>query len=114
MDNISFRGQPIPDVKPKANFKYADSQQVIDKIKGMSPNELKNVTIDSVHFDDKGLDAVKLTTNDIVPVETAIALAKSNMLSGYSTGATMRGGRTLRAKPDPDNKILGVHELPTF
>lgn len=113
-DHVSFRGNPIPEVIPKNNFEIADSSQVIQKINNMSDNDKRSVTIESVHFD-RGLSDVKLTTGDVVPVETAIALAENNMLAGYSTGATMRGGRILRSKPDPKNKdYKGIYSLPRF
>lgn len=113
-EHVSFRGNPIPEVSPKNNFQVADSSQVIQKIKNMSDSDRRSVTIDSVHFD-RGLSDVKLSTGDIVPVETAIALAENNMLNGYSTGATMRGGRILRSKPDPkNNNVKGIYQLPRF
>lgn len=115
INKVSFRGQPIPEVIPKSNFEEADSRVVIDKIISMSPDQRKSVTIESAHFDNYRLADVKLTTGDIVPVETAIALAESNMLNGYSTGATMRGGKTLRSKPDPNNSdVQGIYQLPRF
>lgn len=114
-EHVSFRGQPIPEVFPKANFKEADSKQVIDKIVSMSDQERKSVTIESTHFENNRLANVKLSTGDIIPVETAIGLAESHMLNGYTTGATMRGGRTLRSVPDPKNKgVQGIYELPRF
>ena len=114
-NEISFRGQPIPEVFPKSNFKESDSKMVIDKISNMDPEQRKTVTIESAHFDRYRLTDVKLTTGDIIPVETAIALAQNNMLSGYSTGVTVRGGRTLRSKPDPkNNNVQGIYQLPRF
>lgn len=112
---VSFRGQPIPEVVPKTNFQESDSKMVIDKITNMDPDQRKTVTIESAHFDKYRLADVKLTTGDIIPVETAIALAQNNMLSGYSTGATTHGGRTLRSKPDPkNNEVQGIYQLPRF
>ena len=115
-EHISFRGNPIPEIFPKDNFQVADSSQVIQKINNMSDSERKSVTIDSVHFD-RGLSDVKLSTGDIVPVETAIALAENNMLAGYSTGSTMRGGRILRSKPSTNRanqEAKGIYDLPRF
>lgn len=114
-DKVSFRGEPIPDVLPKVQFKVSDSKEVISKISEMNDEQRSKVTIESAHFDKYRLTNVKLTTGDIVPVETAIALAENNMLKGYSTGATMRGGRTLRSKPDPkNNDTKGIYQLPRF
>lgn len=114
-DNVSFRGQPIPEVFPKVSFQVADSQMVIDKIVSMTEEERRNVTIDAVHFDRNRLTNVRLTTGDIIPVETAIGLAQSGLLYGYSTGSTTRGGKTLRSKPDPRNKnSVGIYQLPRF
>lgn len=113
--HVSFRGEPIPQIKKSTNFQVADSKSVIDKISKMNAPQASNVTIDSVHFGKYNLEHVKLSTGDIVPVETAIALAENDMLKGYSTGATPRGGRTLRSKPDPRNsEVKGIYQLPRF
>lgn len=114
---VSFRGKPIPEVTPKSNFQVADSKQVIDKISKMDRGQQKSVTIDAIHYGDRGISEVKLTTGDIVPIETAIALAENRMLNGYSTGATPYGGRTLRTKPDTSknrNEWNSIHSLPKF
>lgn len=114
-DKVSFRGEPIPEVVPKSNFTESDSNEVINKITSMNDEQRRQVTIESAHFNDHRLADVKLSTGDIIPVETAIALAENNMLNGYSTGATMRGGRTLRSKPDPkNNEVRGIYQLPRF
>lgn len=112
----SFRGNPIPKVVDKKHFEVSDSQEVIDKVVSMSQNERSGLTIDSVHFGNYGgIEDVKLTTGDIVPVETAIALAENHMLSGYTTGKTVRGERVLRSKPDPKNsEYKGLYSLPSF
>lgn len=113
-DHVSFRGNPIPEVIPKSNFQVVDSSQIMNKINDMSDSDRRSLTIDSVHFD-RGLSDIKLSTGDIVSVETAIALAENNMLVGYSTGATVRGGRVLRSKPDPkNNNVKGIYSLPRF
>ena len=112
---VSFHGKPIPEVIPKVNFEVADSQSVINKVTSMDDEQRRNVTIDSVHYTGRGITEVKLNTGDIVPIETAIALAENHMLAGYSTGKTVRGGRTLRSKPDPKNENWkSIHELPHF
>jgi|GEM_PF-5530923 len=112
---VSFRGKPIPEVRPKSNFKVSDSNEVINKITSMNDNQRKDVSIEAVHYGDRGISDVKLTTGDIVPIETAIALAQNYMLAGYSTGKTVRGGRVLRSKPDPKNvEYSGIHSLPRF
>lgn len=108
----SFRGYQIPQITDQTGFQVSDSRQVIEKIKNMPPEEQQEVTIEAVHFEGWRVSHVKLTTGDIVPVETAIALAKNNMLNGYTTGATMHGKRTLRSKPSTDGK--GIYELPRF
>ncbi len=116
MDNISFRGEPIPNVIRKESFKVADSQSVIDKI--VSSNN-RDVSIEAVNFSDNvfKIANVKLTTGDIVPIETAIALAQNKFLKGYTTGKTMRGGRTLRSIPSTDENNVdakGLYDLPRF
>lgn len=112
---VSFRGKPIPEVRQKINFEISDSREVIDRISSMTDKERQSVSIDSVHYDGGSISDVKLTTGDIVPIETAIALASNNMLAGYSTGKTVRGGRVLRSKPDPKNvNYRGIHSLPWF
>ena len=100
---VSFRGKPIPEVIPKSNFTVSDSTEVINKITSMNDSQRKEVSIEAIHYGDGGISDVKLTTGDIVPIETAIALAGNHMLAGYSTGKTVRGGRVLRSKPDPKN-----------
>ena len=106
----SFRGYQIPQITDQTGFQVSDSRQVIEKIKNMPPEEQQEVTIEAVHFEGWRVSHVKLTTGDIVPVETAIALAKNKMLNSYTTGATMHGKRTLRSKPSADGK--GIYELP--
>lgn len=114
-EEISFRGKPIPEVIPKNNYQVSDSKQVIEKIKNMSREEQKNVTLEGIHYGDWGISDVKLSTGDIVPIETAIALAENHMLSGYTTGATFKGGRTLRSLPDQSNShVLRIHDLKQF
>lgn len=112
---ISFRGIPVPEIAPKQNYQVADSKQVIDKISKMSKDQLKNVTVSGIHYNNKNISDVKLSTGEIVPIETAIALAENQMLSGYSAGSTMHGGRFLRTKPSPDNDgNKSIHDLPQF
>ena len=112
---VSFRGIPIPQVTKKQDYQVANSQQVIDKITSMSPADQKKVTIDSIHYQDKGISAVKLSTGDIVPVETAIALAENALLNGYRAGRNARGDRTLRAVPNYDGEGKNsIHQLPQF
>lgn len=108
---ISFRGYEIPTVIAHQHFEVANDQDVINKVKSMTLEEQRNVTVEAVHFDGWRLSLLKLSTGDIVSLETAIALAQNNMLDGFSTGATMNGGRTLRTKPSADIKI---YELPRF
>jgi hypothetical protein len=108
----SFRGYQIPQITDQTGFQVSDNRQVIEKIKNMPPEERQKVTIEAVHFEGWRVSHVKLTTGDIVSVETAIALAKNNMLNDYTTGATMHGKRTLRSKPSADGK--GIYELPRF
>lgn len=81
----------------------------------MDDHQRKGVSLEAVHYGDRGISEVKLTTGDIVPIETAIALAENHMLAGYSTGKTVRGGRVLRSKPDPKNMgYVSIHKLPEF
>ena len=109
---VSFRGNPIPEVHPRQSFNVANSRDVINKVSSMKAGD---VTIEAIHYGTFGISEVKLTTGDIVPIETAIALAENKMLKGYSTGKTTRGGRTLRSLPDPKNKdVKGLHQLPKF
>ena len=114
-NEVSFRGKPIPGVIQKSNFSISDSKEVIKKITSMEANQRNNVSIEAIHYGDWGISDVKLTTGDIVPIETAIALAGNHMLTGYSTGKTMRGGRVLRSKPSTDsNEYTSIHSLPQF
>ena len=113
---VSFRGKPIPEVsKVKSNFEVSDLNSVVSKINSMDINQKREVSIEAVHYGDRGISDVKLTTGDIVSVEEAIALAGNHMLAGYSTGKTVRGGRVLRSKPDPKNsEYHGIYSLPEF
>jgi hypothetical protein len=114
-NDVSFLGNEIPEVVKHVKFNVSDGKQVIDKILGMSEDERSKVTIEAANFDNWTLRNVKLSTGDIVPVETAMALAKNHMLTGYSVGKTVRGGMTLRSKPDPKNvKTKGIYDLPKF
>jgi hypothetical protein len=114
-DDVSFLGNRIPEVIKHDKFKVADGNTVISKILNMPEEQRSQVTIKSANFDNWTLKHVELSTGDIVPVEVAIALAKNHMLMGYSTGKTVRGGMTLRSKPDPKNsKYKGIYDLPRF
>ena len=112
---ISFRGMPVPEVTPKQSYQVVDGKQVIDKISKMSKEQLKNVTVSGIHYDNKNISDVKLSTGEIISLETAIALEENQMLSGYSAGSTMHGGRFLRTKPSPANVgVKSIHDLPQF
>lgn len=111
----SFRGMPIPEVEVKKDYQIADSKKVIDKIMAMSPEEQRNVTLESIHYQDKEISEVKLSTGDIVPVEAAIALAEKEMLNGFRAGRNAKGKRTLRAAPNfRSNEKNSIHKLPVF
>lgn len=113
----SFRGQEIPEVIRKTKFEIADSNMVIKKIEELRSNN-ESVTIEATNFDELNrLANVKLSTGDIIPVETAIALAQNHMLEGYTTGKTMRGGRVLRSVPSTERnntESTGIYDLPRF
>ena len=112
---ISFRGIPIPEINIKPTYQVANSEQVLDKISKMTTEQRRNVTVSGIHYEHKNIADVKLSTGDIVPVEAAIALAENEMLTGYSSGSTMHGGRFLRTKPSPDDdKGKSIHDLPQF
>ena len=111
----SFRGMPIPSVIKKQDYQLADSQRVIDKIMAMSPEEQKKVTLLGIHYQDKDISAVKLSTGDIISIEAAIALAENALLSGFRAGRNARGDKTLRAMPNYDGKGKNsIHNLPRF
>lgn len=112
---VSFRGNPIPEVIPKSSYHVTDSRQAIDKIKNMTRDEQKSVTLEGIHYGDHGISDVKLSTGDIVTIETAIALAENHMLKGYTTGATFKKGKVLRSLPDQSNShVSRIHDLPQF
>lgn len=113
---LSFRGVPVPEITMKPNYQIADGKQVIDKISKMSKDQLKNVTVSGIHYDNKNISDVKLSTGEIVSIETAIALAENSLLQGYSAGSTMHGGRFLRTKPGPkdEGNNKSIHDLPQF
>lgn len=111
----SFRGIPIPEIEKKQDYTVADSQKVIEKIMAMSPEEKQTVTLASIHYEDKGISDVKLTTGDIIPVEAAIALAENKLLNGFRAGRNARGDRTLRATPNyASREKNSIHKLPVF
>ena len=115
MQETSFRGMPIPEINKKKDYQVADSQKVIDKIVAMSPEEQKKVTLESIHYQDKEISAVKLSTGDIISTEAAIALAENAMLSGFRAGRNARGDKTLRATPNYDGEGRNsIHNLPQF
>lgn len=115
MQDVSFRGEPIPQITKKEDYRIANSQQVIDKIISMSPNEQKKVTIQGIHYEDKDITAVKLSTGDVISVEAAIALADNALLSGFRAGRNARGDRTLRALPNYNGEGKNsIHNLPKF
>ena len=112
---LSFRGIPIPEVEKKQDYTVADPKKVIDKIMAMSPEDQKNVTLESIHYQDKEISEVKLSTGDIVPVEAAIALAEKAMLKGFRAGRNAKGDRTLRAAPNfASSEKNSIHKLPVF
>ena len=111
----SFRGMPIPEVMKKQNYQVADSQKVIDKIVAMPPEEQKKVTLESIHYQDKDITAVKLSTGDVISIEAAIALAENALLSGFRAGRNARGDKTLRAMPNYGGTGKNsIHNLPQF
>ena len=114
-NEVSFRGMPIPQVNKKQDYQVANSQQVIDKIVAMNPAEQKNVTIQGIHYQDKDITAVKLSTGDIISVEAAIALADNALLAGFRAGRNARGDRTLRCLPNYGGEGKNsIHNLPKF
>ena len=115
VQETSFRGMPIPEVMKKQDYQVADSQKVIDKIVAMSPEEQKKVTLSGIHYQDKDITAVKLSTGDIISIEAAIALAENALLFGFRAGRNARGDKTLRAMPNYDGKGKNsIHNLPQF
>ena len=81
----------------------------------MSKEQRAELKIDAVHYDNHKIAEVKLSTGDIIPVETAIALVDNYLIDGYSTGATFYGGKTLRAKPLTSNQArTRMRDLPKF
>lgn len=111
----SFRGEPIPEIIPKTEFSVIDSKDIVNKISNMSLEEQKSLTLDGVHYDNRGISDVKLTNGDVISIETAIALAENHMLNGYTTGATFHGGRILRSLPDQSNShVSRIHDLKQF
>ena len=111
----SFRGMPIPEITKKQTYQVANSQQVIDRIAAMTPEEQKKVTLTGIHYEDKDISEVKLSTGEVVPVEAAIALADNALLYGFRAGRNARGDRTLRAMPNYDGEGKNsIHNLPQF
>lgn len=111
----SFRGMAIPELQKKPEYQVSDYKKVLDKIMAMPHEEQSKVTLESVHYQDKYISEVKLSTGDIVPVEAAIALAENKMLKGFRAGRNARGERTLRAAPNfNSNEKNSIHNLPEF
>lgn len=102
MKNVSysFRGQEIPvlpDIIFKKHSKVLNIDEAVQMFLDMPNEELDNITIEAVHYDDsKQLDTVMLSNGSVITVETAIAFAENDMIKGYTTGATRHGGKTLR------------------
>ena len=81
----------------------------------MTQEQRAQLKIDAVHYDDYRLSEVKLSTGDIIPVETAIALVDNSLINGYSTGTTAYGGKTLRSKPATSKEAkTRMRDLPRF
>lgn len=112
---LSFRGIAIPEIVAKPSYQLSDNKQVIDKVMKMTREQRDALKIDAVHYDGYRVSEVKLSTGDIIPVETAIALVDNSLINGYSTGTTSYGGKTLRAKPatSKDAKTR-MRDLPKF
>lgn len=112
---LSFRGIAIPEIASKPSYQLADSKQVIDKVSKMTKEQKAELKIDAVHYDSHKLAEVRLSTGDVIPVETAIALVENNLIDGYSTGATFYGGKTLRSKPSTSSEAkTRMRDLPKF
>ena len=97
----------------KHDVTVKDSDEMVDELMSMSADERQNFTIDSVRFDDTNqLDLVKYNNGDVSTVETAIALAENEMICGFTTGMTRKGGRTLRSKPNKEG--ISLKTIKTF
>lgn len=111
----SFRGNAIPEIKVDKGYKLSDDKQVIEKFTKMSEEQRNAVSIDAVHYADSAIAEVKLSTGDVIPVETAIALTDNHLISGYSTGNTYYGKKTLRSKPSTSKEAkTRIRDLPRF
>lgn len=111
----SFRGKAIPEVVMKSDYQLADDKQVIDKITNMTKEQRNNLKIEAVHYEDHRVAEIKLSTGDVIPVETAIALTDNHLINGYTTGNTYYGGKTLRCKPSTsDEAKIRIRDLPKF
>ena len=112
---LSFRGKTIPEINNQQDYTLADNNVVIDKLSNMSKEQRNTIKIDAVHYDNYKIADVKLSTGDVIPVETAIALTESSLLNGYTTGSTYYGDKTLRAKPSTSKDTKGrIRDLPRF
>ena len=112
---LSFRGKAIPEIMLRPSYQLADDNQVINKVSSMTQEQRAQLKIDAVHYDDYRLSEVKLSTGDIIPVETAIALVDNSLIDGYSTGTTAYGGKTLRSKPATSKEAkTRMRDLPRF
>lgn len=109
---VSFRGDEIPVIRTDPPVDIVDAQLITSKLNSMDVDERNHLRVEAVRYDGEGVDLFKLNTGDVITVETAIALAEEDMLPGYTTGATVNRGRTLRSIPS--NEHGGIHDLPLF
>ena len=111
--NLSFRGQPIPTISIRKNVDIKEPEEIVEMYYNLSSDEQKGFTINAVHLDEHNqLDTVMYSNGAISTVETAIALAENDMLDGFTTGTTRKGGRTLRSKPN--SKGISLKTIKTF
>ena len=112
---IKFTDFCSKQVQKKQPYQVVDSQTAINKVLAMSPDEQKMLTLSGVHYEDKDITEVKLSTGDIISVEAAIALAGEDLLTGFRAGRNARGDRTLRASPNYyGTGKNSIHNLPEF
>lgn len=107
----SFRGQPIPQLIKRQTFEITEGESIMEIYSYMTDVEKKDLTIDAIRFEDNLPAYCKLSTGEVVTIETAIALAEAGVFTGYTVGTTMNKGRTLKCRP---NKATSVYKLPRF
>lgn len=69
--------------------------------------------IQSVHYENGSIEAVKFQNGQVVDVQTAIEMTEADLIEDANTGVNRKGEKTLRSYPDGDPSN-NLSNLPRF